>query len=270
MLIIIYNAESTYTLSLSRYAHFHALIDQWIEIREKTIKDIRGTTEKLQKHHRNINISRITGSGISIAGSLIAILGFGLAPVTFGASIGLSVGGIALAVAGGGTAAGASIADIVIQKSNVKEAQEQLTHDYHLLQEIHEIAEGFQNVSQIDVNQQQSQGVSNTEVAAISGEVLGQGLFRTGNLGVRLAEVTAFSTLDIGAAAVRAGGVAARGVAAAGIVLNVVLIPIDLIEIVRSSVSLAKGSQTKAIKRLNEIVQQLEEQLQTIRQIQNE
>ena len=267
MLIIIYNAESTYILSLSRYAHFHALIDQWIEIREKTIKNISGTTEKLQKHHRNINISRISGSSISIAGSLIAILGFGLAPVTFGASIGLSVGGIALAVAGGGTAAGASIADIVIQKSNVKEAQEQLTHDYHLLQEIRELAVG---IHQIDINQQQCQGVSNTEVAAISGEVLGQGLFRTGNLGVRLAEVTVFSTLDIGAAAVRAGGVAARGVAAAGIVLNVVLIPIDLIEIVRSSVSLAKGSQTKAIKRLNEIVQQLEEQLQTIRQIQNE
>ena len=248
----------------------HTLIDQWIPVRRSIIQEIQTTIANLQVHHKNVNISRIFGSTTSIAGSLIAILGFGLAPVTFGASVGLSVGGIALAVAGGGTAAGASIADIFIQKFNVNHAQEQLRRDYDQFYEIREVAEEIQTRYQIEADQQQFQGVSNTEAAAVSGEALGQGFIRASNVGLRVAEVAAFSTLDIGAAALRTGGAAIRGVAAVGIVLNVVLIPIDLIEIIRSSVSLAKGSQTRAIRRLNEAVQQLEEQLETVRQIRNE
>ena len=78
-------------------------------------------------------------------------------------------------------------------------------------------------------------------------EVLGQGFLRASNVGMRTAEIVAANTvaLEIGAAALRIGGTAAKSVAAVGLVLNVVLIPIDLVEIVRSSVSLAKGSQTK-------------------------
>ena len=77
---------------------------------------------------------------------------------------------------------------------------------------------------------------------------------------MRLAELGVYGTLEIGALALRVGGVAARGIAAAGIVLTVVLIPIDIAEIIRSSFSLAKGSQTKAIKQLTDTVQQLKEQ----------
>ena len=246
---------------------FGRAIEQWIPVRDVTIQEIQRTIDNLRVHHRNVNISRITGSLTSIAGSTMAIVGFAIAPVTFGASIGLSVGGIALAVAGGSTAAGASIADIVIQKSNVKHAQEQLTRDYDQLKAIREIAEQIN--TQIDAVKQECQGVSSAQFAVVFGEVLTQGIVRTSNLGMRLAELAVFGTLEVGAAAVRVGGAAAKGIAVAGIVLNVVLIPIDLIEIVRSSVNLARGSQTKAIKRLNEIVKQLQEQLQTIREIRN-
>ena len=239
-------------------------IEQWLPVRDVTIQEIQKTIENLKVHHRNVNISRITGSATSIAGSLMAILGFGLAPVTFGASIGLSVSGIALAVAGGSTAAGASIADIVIQKSNVKHAQEQLTRDYDQLEAIQEIAKKTKD--KIDAIRQECQGVGKAQFAAVFGEVFTQGFVRTSNLGMRLAELAVFGTLEVGAVAVRVGGAAAKGIAAAGIVLNVLLIPIDLIEIVRSSFSLARGSQTKAIKRLTEIVEQLEEQKKTIRQ----
>lgn len=211
-----------------------------------------------------MNISRITGSAVSIAGGAMAIVGFAIAPLTFGASIGLSISGIALAVAGGGTAAGASIADMVIQKSNVKHAQMQLDRDNNQLKAMIELVETIKN--KIDAVQQKCQGVSASQFIAIFGEVFTQGVVRTGNLGMRLAELAVFGTLEIGAAALRVGGAAARGVAAAAIVLNLVLIPIDLIEIVRSSVSLARGSQTRAIQQLTEIVVQLEKQKQAIRE----
>ena len=115
-------------------------LKQWIIVREKTIQEIQEIIRKLKLHNRNINVSRITGSTVSVVGSAMAIAGFALAPVTFGTSIGLSVSGIFLAVAGGGTAAGASFTDMAIEKSNVKCVQEQLACDYDDLNLISAIA----------------------------------------------------------------------------------------------------------------------------------
>ena len=77
---------------------------------------------------------------------------------------------------------------------------------------------------------------------------------------MRVAELIAYGNLELGVLALRVGGVAAKGIAAAGIVLNVILIPIDIAEIIRSSHSLRKGSQTKAIKQLTDTVKQLKKQ----------
>ena len=220
----------------------------------------------MKVHHRNVNISRITGSTASIAGSALAITGFALAPVTFGASIGLSVSGIAIALAGGSTAAGASIADTVIEKSNVKHTQQQIKDDYDQLYTIQVIAKVIKNNATTD-GRQKCPAVGKDKLVAMFGEVLAQGFLRVSNVGVRVAEIAAFNTLEMGAAALRVGGAAAKGVAAAGIALNAVLIPIDLIEIVRSSISLARGSQTKAIEKLNDLVEQLEQQKQAMTEL---
>ena len=240
---------------------FHARVEEWIPIREETIQKIESLINDLKVHHRNVNISRITGSGVSIAGSLIAILGFGLAPVTLGGSIGLTAGGIAMAVAGGGAVASSSIVDTIIQKSNVKQAQQHLREDYDQLHTIQVITK-IRNTVVATNERKECPGMRRRRVV---GEVLGQGFIRASTVGVRTAEIAAAHTLEIGAAALRVGGTAARSVAAVGLVLNVVLIPINLVEIVRSSVSLAKGSQTKAVEKLIEIVKQLKQQLRELR-----
>ena len=150
-------------------AKFDKQVQQWIPVRDITIEEIEKTIEKLTEHHKNVNISRITGSGASIAGSLIAIVGFVLAPVTLGASIGLSVGGIALAVAGGGTAAGASIADAFLQKSNIKHVQDQLDRDYKQLEAISQTAKAIKR--KIDSTRQKCPSISTAEFATVFGEV---------------------------------------------------------------------------------------------------
>ena len=187
----------------------------------------------------------------------MAIVGFGLATVTFGASIGLSVGGIALAVAGGSTAAGASIVDTAIEKSNVKHAQEQLARDYDDLNLISAIAKEIQE--KIDDVRQQCPNIS-------TAKVFGEGIFRTSTTGMRLGTI-ALNTLKIGTVALRLGSIASKSDAIAGSVLNFVLIPIDLAEIARSSYSLKNESQTKAIEKLNGIVEQLEQQKQAITEL---
>ena len=248
------------------HSEFRTKVEEWIPVREETTLKIRTTIENLKVHHRNVNISRIMGSTTSIAGSALAITGFALAPVTLGVSIGLSVGGIALAVAGGGTAAGASITDTVIEKSKVKHAQQQIRDDYDQLHTIQVVAKVIKCNATTD-GREKYLAVGEGKLVAMFGEVLTQGFLRASNVGVRVAEIAAFNTLEMGAAALRVGGAAAKGVASAGIVLNAVLIPIDLIEIVRSSISLARGSQTKAIKKLNDIVEQLEQQKEAITEL---
>ena len=147
---------------------FAQQVQQWIPVRDATIKEIGKTIEKLKVHHKNVNISRITGSGVSIAGSLIAILGFGLSPVTLGASLGLSAGGIAIAALGGGTAAGASIADIFIQKSGIKDVQDQLAYDNQQVDAISQTAKEIKK--EIDDARRKCPGVSARRFAALVGE----------------------------------------------------------------------------------------------------
>jgi hypothetical protein len=133
----------------------------------------------------------------------LAIIGFGLAPVTLGASIGLTVPGIALAVAGGSTAAGASIADTILQKINVKRAQEQLEKDYDELYTIQVIAKIIDSNTAVatDARNEWPEVGTNRMV----GEVLAQGVLRASNVGVRVGKLAASNTLEIGAAALHEG-----------------------------------------------------------------
>lgn len=233
-------------------------IRSWIEVREVTIQKIQDTAERLRKHRKNVNISRIAGSSASIFGTALAIIGFGLSPVTLGGSLIISVTGVSFAVAGGITAAGSSIADVALQKSNVKEAQEQLTRDYDQLEAIKELSDKIKNI--IEKLEGECPNVSSAQIFSVIEGAFTLGLIRTGGLGLRLAETALFRSLEIGGTALRVGGAAAKGIAAAGIALNVVLIPIDLIEIVRSSYSLKTGSESDAVKKLKEIAHQLEVQ----------
>jgi hypothetical protein len=185
------------------HSEFRTTIEEWIPVHEETIRKIEGIIADLKVHHRNVNISRIAGSSASIIGSAMAIIGFGLAPVTFGASIGLSVGGIALAVAGGSTAADASIADTILKKINVKQAQEQLEKDYDELYTIQVIAKIIDSNTAVatDARNEWPEVGTNRMV----GEVLAQGVLRASNVGVRVGKLAASNTLEIGAAALHEG-----------------------------------------------------------------
>ena len=285
---------------------FFTVLQQWNSIREDTIQQIHNTIEKLNFHHRNVNVSRIGGSTISIVGSAMAIGGVIMAPATAGLSLGLSFGGTALAVAGGVTTAGASIADVLIQKSNVQDAQQQLIRDYEQLYVISALAIAIQSKVGDDLERQQHQDISTAELLAGLGLALTQGVFRASSLGIKVAELfaTTFAAIKAGGAvparvafseslgklvggtiggllgrtvgkslapeAARAGSIVVKGLAKAGVALNLITIPFDIYEIVRSSSSLANGSETDAVKELSQIVEQLEEEKEAIARIQEE
>ena len=180
---------------------FCVALELWITIREDTIQKIHNTIENLRFHHRNVNVIQIAGSSMSILGSAMALASIVMVPATAGLSLVLPVGGVALALAGGGTSAGASVVDVVIQQSNVQQAQEQLIHDYEQLYIISALAIAIQSKIDDEHVRQQCQGVSTAKILVVLGLALTQGVFRISNLGVKIAEVFALAF-----AAVKTGG----------------------------------------------------------------
>lgn len=238
---------------------FAKTVRHWLPVREETIKQVRETATELEKHRRNVNISRITGSAVSTGGTAAIITGFALAPVTLGVSFALSIVGAGASVAGGATAAGASIADTAIQKDSLKKIQKQIDYDNLQVEVIRQMAEDIQE--EIKHTQDSIQVGS---AAAIATQAV-TGAARIGNVGMKTAELTTVSTLKIGAAALRVGTAAAKGIAGAALALSIITIPIDLAEIIRSGHNLKKGSQTKAVEKLNTFAVQLEEQMESIK-----
>jgi hypothetical protein len=241
-------------------------VQEWIPDNNAVTEEIENTIEKLKEHHRNVKIARAAGVGATVTGVGTAILGIALAPVTVGASVGLIVGGVALAVAGGSTAAGASIAEAFIQKNNIKRVQEKLDHADQLFDAISRTAKAIEE--KIGGARQRCPDISAREFAAVFEEVVIVGVVRSSNVAVRLAELGAYGTLEKGVVASQVGIAAANGIVAAGTVLNATLLPINLVEIIVSSFSLARGSQTKAIKKLTDTLQQLKEQRAAIEDLQ--
>lgn len=246
---------------------YRKAVELWIPVRKMTIIvfiHVRNIAEKLREYHKKVNITRIAGSSASIGGAILAIIGFGIAPVTFGASLGLSIAGIGVAVAGGATAAGASIVDTVTQKANVKEAQEIVRRDYDQLEAIRKIADQIEKT--IDEMRKKCPNISHSQFAGMISAVVSHTFIRGSNLVIRLTELGLYTGLEVGAAVLRVGGAAAKSVAAVGIAFNIILIPLDLFEIVRSSINLAKNSETDAVRKLNKIADDLEKQKEEIKE----
>lgn len=55
-----------------------------------TLKDL---ANELDEHFSRISVSKIGGSATGIVGAVLGIVGLSLAPVTFGASLGLTIAG---------------------------------------------------------------------------------------------------------------------------------------------------------------------------------
>ncbi|XP_011409184.2 PREDICTED: apolipoprotein L3-like [Amphimedon queenslandica] len=237
---------------------------EWIKAREQTIRIYREVAEKLQRAHHDVNISRITGSSVSVVGGVMSIIGFVLTPFTAGAALPIAITGITLSSLGGATAGGASVADIVIEKKKIEEAQRIYNKDQSSFENLLEIIKEFEsNVGKVD---QRCPDVENNaeEFASITTQLFTSTL-RTGNLSLRIAELAMGGSMEFGALAFRVGGAAARGVAGAAIALNVISVPIDIAEIIQSSTSLTNGSKTRVVTKLLDYANKLEEQKESVK-----
>lgn len=157
----------------------------------------------------------------------------GNAPSGIGRILGAAGFGILFGPAGAvaGAIAGASIADTIIQESKIRDVQKQLAWDYEKLDRIREIVEEIK--SKVDNIGEQCPGI-------------------TAQFEAVLAEILAI--------------VGSSDSATTHLELSVAEIPIDLIETVQSSVDPEREFQPNLIKQLTDIVEQLEEQKEAIKE----
>lgn len=102
---------------------FLEIYPSWKEERLSCIEEIRKIADNIDFHHRNITATQIPTAGVGIAGAVCTITGLALIPVTFGASLGLTITGAALGI--GSAVAGATtvVTDIGIKIDRVKKVR---------------------------------------------------------------------------------------------------------------------------------------------------
>ncbi|NXG21332.1 APLD1 protein, partial [Grallaria varia] len=104
--------------------HFHtALLDQRRRLRGQ-IAHLHKAARKLNKLRKRSLIANVSGSTLTAAGAVTAILGLSLSPATLGASLLASAVGLGLATAGGAVSITSDLSLVLCNSREVRKVQE--------------------------------------------------------------------------------------------------------------------------------------------------
>ncbi|NXI34998.1 APLD1 protein, partial [Galbula dea] len=103
--------------------HFHtALLDQRQRLRGQ-IAHLHKVAHKLNKLRKRSLIANVSGSTLTAAGAVTAIVGLSLSPATLGASLLASAVGLGLATAGGAVSITSDLSSVFCNSREVKKVQ---------------------------------------------------------------------------------------------------------------------------------------------------
>ena len=75
-------------------------ICEWKKNREILIIKLKFIIRKLSELQKNVDISKLAGSSTAVIGATLTVVGVLLTPFTFGSSLGLTIAGGTLSIAG--------------------------------------------------------------------------------------------------------------------------------------------------------------------------
>ena len=229
----------------------------WCPVRCQTIDLLKQQSDQVLKILRDARIAKIAGASASlVVGGSLSIIGLILIPFTFGASVGLTVSGAAVGIAGTTTSLGASIASKKMTSSKLNQAREHIKLDQQLSEHVNKIQSeykqalenagaslqaGHVNLRQSESNQAlENGGIKSTslQVVASGSRAVFVGITKGITAGVE-------TTLDAGVAVVRIGSTGIRVLSLAGGVVGtaliVVTVPLDSYQIYKNSRELIKS-----------------------------
>ena len=221
------------------------------QLGEQVIRELNLLKAEINQHHKNCNIARVSGSAPAVAGGVMFVTGAALAFFTFGASVGLMIGGGALATAGGVTAGGASVAELIINKKTKKRIEELIAQCQEQHQKVKDL---LRELVIQDAVIELGNGFwyhGNTAMAHIySGVGSAIGV-------VRLCMAAAGLADDVAGTAVRVMSTAGRAFHIVGLVAAAIMLPFDIISVVWNSYELAIDKPSKFSAKIDEVVEDL-------------
>ena len=248
----------------------HLMILEWIAMRKQTIKMMRDTADEIDKHYKDINISRIVGASTAVAGGLMAV-GGAIVTLETAAPITAPViaAGVGISIAGGGISAGASFADVIISKLKLSDVQKQIDADNEMLQQMVQHSSEIKKIEEAIQRHSSPSHESKVVEATISSIAqAGSGVpdisYAEGKGANKLGEIALKTGKHAALVGKMGDGGAAGSVALQGDAMAASVIPLNIAEIVMNGISLFKGSETKASHKLREKANKYEEQMNVI------
>ena len=243
---------------LKQAKRLRAMIHDWTPKRKRSVHALRVLADELMEHHYNVQIAKVAGTSASVAGTVVAGVGFGLSFFTFGASLLLSAVGLGVGAAGGATSAGTMIVEACIQKDTFKTAQKIIDDDREATEAIEELLKEVETKAQKII-------IENGIKAGLAGAFVVKNCVETGlKLGARIASIAAN---EGGEALFRGLSVAGKVVHIGGFAFSAVLLPVDLYTLVTSSMEIDAARKGKmdnepdAVKKLREMADDLEKNM---------
>ena len=123
----------------------HDTFLSWIPIRTRTKEQLEELATKLHEHHRNVNISTITGASMGTIGGILSVAGLIAAPFTFGAGIVVFLVGTGIGGAGGLVMSGSKVVEIILEKLGLKEVQAAIEDDREACSELQKQLDSLEN-----------------------------------------------------------------------------------------------------------------------------
>ena len=237
-------------------------LKMWLDMREVTINILKEKRDTIIQVCQDARKARIAGSATSLVGGAIAIAGLALAPVTLGASIGVSVAGAAIGATGGVILVTSTATEHLISQSKLKKANSVIQVDKQLSEMANKLSEEVDKVvTQVYERAPYSkEAIANTLLQGTQLVRAGTIAAKGGLVGATAARVGATTVLQGGIFAARVGGAAVRGVAIAGGVVSVLIIPLDIAELIYNSYKLHKQSKTDIVQVFDAHLEELESQ----------
>uniref|UniRef100_A0A8C5HT19 Si:ch73-233k15.2 n=1 Tax=Gouania willdenowi TaxID=441366 RepID=A0A8C5HT19_GOUWI len=243
------------------------------------LQQLEETAVQLNRMHTGAKISSVAGSSVGLVGGVLSIVGLALIPVTFGASLVLTMTGAGLGIASGVNSVVTTATEIGVNKTQNKKAGE-------FFQNFMEDVQSVQDC----VDQVSSQIVERLNVAQLEDAVGGEKVYCTGGggakstdsvddlaAGVRLLNTTVFVSSfgetvaqegklgqnisrmasdvpDVGQVAAKSSLALTKSARVGLFAVNALFVGLDIFIICKDSISLAKGSQSEAAQFISERV----------------
>ena len=242
----------------------------WIPIRTHTIKQLEELATKLHEHHRNVNISTLTGASMGTIGGTLLVAGLVAAPFTLGSGIVVSLVGAGIGGAGGLVMSGSKVADIILEQLGLKEVQAAIEDDREACSELQKQLDALENfISSLAeflkplhddaVLLRELEG-SGFEFLSqrISYEEIGASTEERVEFGARFFRAATSAPTIMAASAAATAGAVASSALLAGSGINPGLLPLDIRLIIKSSLELHRGSTSAAVQDIRRILDELE------------